>query len=192
MSQLVYTDESLFCCGEARNTKVWRSPEGQGSSVQRQAHPQKVMVWGMISRHGCGSLVPVIGTLKKEGYVQILEENYLPQVNLWESSGGLKLLHDGAPCHKEHLVTFFLETHGVQVVKWPGNSPDMNPIENVWAVLKKKVQNTSISTKEDLWSQVKMVWEEDSQLLTTAINSIESMPNRILALIRARGGHTKY
>ena len=47
---------------------------------------------------------------------KILEEHYLPQVNLWESSGGLKLLHDDAPCHKEHLVTSFLETHAVQEI----------------------------------------------------------------------------
>ena len=65
----------------------------------------------------------------------------------------------------------------------------MNPIENIWAILKKRVQNTSISTKGDLWSKVKKVWENNSQLLTTVINSIESMPNRIRALIPARGGH---
>ena len=65
----------------------------------------------------------------------------------------------------------------------------MNPIENIWAILKKRVQNTS---KEDLWSKVKKVWEDNSKLLTTVINSIESMPNRISVLIPAIRGHTKY
>ena len=71
------------------------------------------MVWRMISHLGCGKWVPVQGTLREEGYVKMLEEHYLPQVNLWESSGGLKLLHDSAPCHKAHMITSFLESHAV-------------------------------------------------------------------------------
>jgi len=40
-------------------------------------------------------------------------------------------MHDGAPCHKCGSVTEFMEEYGIETLPWPGNSPDMNPIENL-------------------------------------------------------------
>jgi len=57
-------------------------------------------------------------------------------------------MHDGAPAHKSKIVTKFLNDNNINVLKWPGNSPDLNPIENAWNYLKNKVQERkpSIST----------------------------------------------
>ena len=95
------------------------------------AHPQKLMLWGMISVHGPRRLVPVYGNMKKEEYKDILLTQFMPQWREWDDSNSMKLLHDGAPSHKSRIITELLEEKGVQVVDWPGNSPDLNPIENI-------------------------------------------------------------
>lgn len=190
--QVVFTDESLFHCGERRVAKVWQSPGSQASIVQRRAHPQKLMVWGLISVHGSGKLVPIEGTLRKESYLEILKTHYQSQMVSWTQNGPLKLLHDGAPCHKAHIITQFLEENGIDVVEWPGNSPDLNPIENVWACVKKKVYKNDINTKEELLNILQTVWENDSVVLACIQSSIESMPKRVNDVFIAKGGHTKY
>ena len=47
-------------------------------------------------------------------------------------------MHDGAPAYKLEIVTKFLNNYNVHVLEWPGNSPDLNPIENAWNFLKKQ------------------------------------------------------
>ena len=56
-------------------------------------------------------------------------------------------MQDNAPCHTANSVKTFLSEEDVTVMEWPGQSPDMNPIENVWKLLngraKEKIQETS-------------------------------------------------
>ena len=47
-------------------------------------------------------------------------------------------MHDDALCHKALSVTKFLDEKNTKTLLWPGNSPDMNPVKNLWAILKKK------------------------------------------------------
>ena len=48
-------------------------------------------------------------------------------------------MQDSAPCHRAKIVTQFLKSKKIQILHWSGNSPDLNPIENLWTVLKDKV-----------------------------------------------------
>ena len=57
---------------------------------------------------------------------------------------------DSAPCYKAKSVTNWLQTKNVTVQKWPGNSPDLNPIENLWTLIKKKVSTLNPTTLDEL------------------------------------------
>ena len=164
---------------------MWRGPEGYGSTQERRAHPLKLIVWGMISVYGPGKLVPVQGTLRKDGYQEILQSHFVPQLNEWSTSGSMKLLRDGAPCHKTKIITEFL-------ADWPGNSPDLNPIENIWSVMKKKAYKDIISNQDELWTCLSQIWSQDIGIKDAIINCIDSMPNRILQIIKMKAGHIKY
>lgn len=151
------------------------------------------MVWSVINFRGTGRLQIVQGTMKQDQYKKILEERLLPQLSEWFTDGEKPIfMHDGAPCHKARTITKFLAEKNITVLDWPGNSPDMNPIENVWELMKREVHKSTITTKQELIEKLIDVWHRNVHLQTVVKNCIESMPRRIASLIAAKGGHTKY
>ncbi len=80
--------------------------------------------------------------------------------------------------------------HGVTVLDWPANSPDLNPIENLSGIVKRKMRDTRPNNADELKATVKETWasippQQCHKLIT-------SMPRRIEAVIKAKGAPTKY
>jgi hypothetical protein len=102
---------------------------------------------------------------------------------------------DNATVHTTHEVADFLHSNNMEVMKWPARSPDLNIIEHVWHYLKERVRlQPPANNKEDLWSNVLHVldymWNEE---MTQKISDrYESLPDRMQAVIDARGGYTRY
>lgn len=136
--------------------------------------------------------------MRQDQYKSVLESRLLPQMRDWASKqgsdglGGFVYMQDGAPCHKAKSVMKFLLDNDIVVLPWPGNSPDMNPIENLWAILKKKMKRIKITNKTDLISRLIEIWHRDSEIQLAAEKLVNSMPARINALIKAKGYFTKY
>ena len=78
----------------------------------------------------------------------------------------------------------------VHVLDWPANSPDFNPIENLWGIVKKKLHKHQPNTSEQLKDAIKTCWNEVTPHECQQL--IHSMPRRIEAVIKARGDATKY
>ncbi|GFU17184.1 transposable element Tcb2 transposase [Trichonephila clavipes] len=78
------------------------------------------------------------------------------------------------------------------LLDWPGNSLDMNTIENVWELMKREVAKDAIKNKTQLLETRIHAWNHRPQMQETVQSSIDSMPRRIEALIAAKGGSTKY
>ena len=73
-----------------------------------------------------------------------------------------------------------------------GNSPDMNPIENLWESLKNEIHSEPISTKRELIQKLINVWFHSEKNSRFCKNFIECMPERIKALKSSKGRQTKY
>ena len=89
-------------------------------------------------------------------------------------------------------ATEWFEDNNIQVLSWPAQSPDLNPIENLWEHLKQQLHKYSDPPKgaHELWDQLVDEWNEIAPGVCQ--NLIESMPRCIQAVIKANGGHTKY
>ena len=88
-------------------------------------------------------------------------------------------------------VKSFLHDAGVKCLTWPGNSPDLNPIENCWHMMSRKVAEHKPRSVLELQTTLIRVWfhEISPEYL---VKLISSMPSRIEAVIKAKGGATKY
>lgn len=151
------------------------------------------MIWSVISGKGTGRLYVVEGTMNQDQYKRVLQNRLIPQIREWFPHGeSYVFMQDGAPCHTARSVRSFLEQNNIPVLSWPGNSPDMNPIENVWELMKREIAKEVITTKTRLIEQIIVVWNRHPHLQETVQACINSMPRRIQALIAAKGGSTKY
>jgi transposase len=75
---------------------------------------------------------------------------------------------------------------------WPAQSPDLNPIEHLWGYLKRRLAEHKHPPNgiHELWDRVQVDWEEITALECQKL--IKSMPRRVQAVLKAKGGYTKY
>ena len=85
-----------------------------------------------------------------------------------------------------------MENNNITLLDWPAQSPDLSPIEHLWVHLKKKLGEYSTAPKvvREVWERVMKEWNNIPSEVCQ--NLIESMPRRLEAVIKAKGGHTKY
>lgn len=193
--KVCFSDESYFSISEecSRYVRRRRGEEYKLECIQQTVkHPTAVMVWGVMSIHGPGRIQIVEGTMKQDNYKQVLEEQLLPQAEEWFDDGSFIFMHDSAPCHKAKSVTTFLKEKDISVLPWPGNSPDMNPIENVWSFMKHKLMKKNITNKHQLIAEINNLWYTDVELKDMCVNLVKSMPKRLKSVIQRKGYHTKY
>ena len=152
-----------------------------------------LMVWGCMGWNGVGKLTEVQGIMDAKQYCEILDDGLVESFERLEMAEGEGIFQqDNDPKHTSRLVTQWFEDNHIQVLVWPAQSPDLNPIEHLWMHLKKALQQYSRPSKGvyELWERVVEEWNGIPS--ETCQRLIESMPNRIQAVIKAKGGYTKY
>ena len=101
------------------------------------------------------------------------------------------LAQDNAPCHSACTTQQLLRAINVRLLDWPAKSLDLNPIEHVWDLLKRRVrQLRQHKTQAQLQHDVNQIWRQITQ--PTIQNYIRPMRQRCRAVIDANGGHTRY
>lgn len=148
-----------------------------------------IKVWGCFSGCGVGPVRKIEGIMDQFQYKNILEETMIPYTDdhlpvTWIFQ------HDNDPKHTARSVKSFLSEQRVTMLDWPANSPDLNPIENLWYVVKKKVSVKRNSSQNELYKAFVEAW--NSIPLDKCMKLLESMPRRCRAVINNKGYATKY
>ncbi len=114
----------------------------------------------------------------------------LPAADQLYGDADLIFQQDLAPAHSAKATSTWFKDHGIPVLNWPANSPDLNPIENIWDIVKRKMRYARPNDAEELKATIRATWALITPEQCHRLN--DSMPRRIAAVIQAKGAPTKY
>ena len=216
--KVIWSDETLIRVGvDNRHRRVIR-PDGKGLD-ERYLMPSlkstqvTIMVWVCF----CDDMLSPILAFDKGGigaaeYTEVLYDGLLSMID--DVLGPLEdldtvrtmdvhellFMHDNAPCHNNQEVRDLLKDYNIPIMSWPPQSPDLNPMEQLWPELKHRFHirflelglrpSTTPAAAAKYISIIQEVWAEIARSLLRRL--LESMPERVAAVIAAKGGHTKY
>ena len=150
-----------------------------------------MMVWVGISSLGKTEIVFVRGKMNSESYQEILSNFLIPFLDRWPN---LEIIfqQDNASVHASASTRQWLLDSSIETLPWPAKSPDLSPIENVWAMLVRDVYGNGkqYNTVSELKDGIRAVWDRLSQEKVAKL--IESMNKRLVEVVSNKGGMTHY
>lgn len=148
------------------------------------------MFWGGFGYNGKTELAPIPPKCNSVGYQEVLQANLLREGPKIAGRGWI-FQQDNAPIHSSRSTTAWLEQKRVRTMDWPARSPDLNPMENLWGLLARKVyaHGKQYSSKQELERAIHDEWAKIPTATLRTLN--DSIKRRIFEVIVARGGYTK-
>ncbi|GFX74763.1 transposable element Tcb1 transposase [Trichonephila clavipes] len=144
-----------------------------------------------MSSHGVGRLYIVSGTVKAMDYIEILQNKMLPTARDLFGNQSWIFQDDNAHCQRAKVVQKSLKDHTVNRMNWPGQSPDLNPIESLWFKIGSEISKKKPSNKREL---IEALIFSFNHIVTKdlLLKLVHSMPKRCRAVIKANGCPIKY
>ena len=197
--RILWSDETkINRIGSDGRVYTWK-PRGEAISDRttlptvKHGGGNNLMVWGCMGWNGVGTLTEVEGKMNADQYCEILEHGVDESFENLEMPEGERIFQqDNDPKHTSKKAQQWFLDNGIEVLEWPPQSPDINPIEHLWTHLKRQMNTYETPPKGafELWERLAKEWTEIPP--ETCQRLIESMPRRMEAVIKAKGGHTKY
>jgi transposase len=201
--KVLWTDEASFERGKAaRSHHAWRTVAEKHSLAclvpTFRSNRISVMIWGGIT-HGKKTELGVFKRTEQNGRkARITAQAYVDQIykgpldRFWNDGDDMLLMEDGAPIHRSLAPKKWLADKNIKKLEWPAMSPDLNPIENLWYTMKVKVHKASSPyMRIELFTKsIVKCWNEIPQEKIDRL--IDSMPERIKAVIKAKGMSTRW
>lgn len=187
-NKVLFTDESTFQL-HANAEKFWMKRRNK-LTIRKVKHPQKIHVWGSFSKDGFGDLVLFTGILNAPKMVEIYKSGLISSSNFL-FDGEWTLQEDNDPKHTSKLAKKWKEDNLIDRMDWPANSPNLNPIENIWRIMKVKVRKFHPQNTFQLRAAaILLSWRSLPKNL--AQNLVNSMPTRIMKVIELQGDSIDY
>lgn len=161
---------------------------GQGELFEKIAKPipkfpQGIMVAAGLSRKGVGKLIFVTGTMNSFSYLQTLA---LYKEDIEKLDKNLYLQQDNAPCHVSKKSKEYIKSNFANILEfWPPNSPDLSPIEELWAIVEEKLNAYTFKNVEEMTKKLQWVWNRIPKQICH--NLIDSFDKKIELLKQVNG-----
>ncbi len=195
---VIWSDEAPFkIVNEKGKEYVWEKPSEiiSESSVKptKKFGGGKIMVWSCITWEGVGYSCKIDETMDAELYSEILRDELKRTIEFYKLDSKKVLFQsDNDPKHTSHMAQDTLEDMKIRVMRWPAQSPDLNPMEHYWQFVDRKLKEFTevVATKEELWKRVESIVSESNKDLCR--NLIATMSERVVDVLRAKGGYTRW
>ena len=191
---VIFSDEKRFNLdGPDGNHFYWHfhNDDKQFYST-RQNGGKSIMVWGAISHRMVSELAFIDQRMNAVKYCEVLFE-YMLDVNNIGYGGNAVFQQDNASVHTAFYTMDWFKNQEINVMQWPAKSPDLNPIENVWATMAQKVYDygrRQFDNISDLKAAIETAWKDVT--VDYAKQLISSMPARCKKCHMLNGKVTGY
>lgn len=186
-SKVVFSDECSVWV-YPNNITMW-TKDTTKPEYPRPKHSPKFHLWGGFSSRGVMPLCVFSENLDKELYTTILEGHLLPTTQVLFPDGFV-LQQDNDPKHTAKHTKAWFRDENVTVLDWPSSSPDLNPIENIWGLLKDHLNKNCPRDLDALKAECINFWNNLTHDQLQIF--VESMPRRLNACLAVQGAVTKY
>lgn len=195
-SRVIFSDEKVFRSSGHGPPRVWRPVDSNRFDEQYMKFPQNlkrfsIPVWVGFCVSANMYVIHYIKdkTLKSKYYVNRILKPLIPILNLWNND--LIFMQDRSPIHTSKKTQKFLKSRRIEWMEdWPPKGPDMNPVENVWAEMERRLPDRLPKNKDELWDMVQGTFE--SLEVEYFKSLVESMPDRMAVVASKFGGWSKY
>lgn len=191
--KIIFTDEKTFRSDETHHVRVFR-PKGQRYNQDYVCKDNSsghiaASYWGWISCAGPGEIVATGTHYDSLKYLEILEDVAIPSIEAqFGSVDNIVYMHDNARMHTAIIVRDFLAARHVNVLNHPPKSPDLNLIENIWAILERDRPQLIQRTQAGLNAHVLNRWENLRGRQNVFLNLYNSLVKRF-TYVRDHGGN---
>ena len=196
LNKIIFSDESNFQVIN-RDNKVLVRRHANEKYLDRNIVPRlqggggSIGIWACITNEGSGMHMLYSGRMDQYKYIETLENALLPTRDIFFPNDDSWIFQqDNAPCHKAHSVDNWLGQMDINVLQWPARSPDLNPIENVWTIIDRKLTESPVTSLTDLKSKLSEYFKNIS--IDYCKNLYSSIKRRCRMCIKNKGGHIPY
>ncbi|KAK3505776.1 hypothetical protein QTP70_019934, partial [Hemibagrus guttatus] len=192
---VIWSDETkIELFGKNSTCRVWRRKNAElhpKNTIPTVKHGGgNIMLWGCFSAKGPGRLIRVKERMNGAMYREILSKNLLPSAMALKMKCGWVFQHDNDPKHTTRATKEWLRKKHFKVLEWPSQSPDLNPVENLWRELKIRVAQRQPQNNTAL---EEICMEEWAKLPATVCkNLVATYRKRLTSVIANKGYITKY
>lgn len=191
--RVVWSDEKRFNLDGPDSWKSWTFNDQGPKRNKRQQGGGTLQIWGMLLPDGTLVYKELDQRGTSEDYIALLRDFAKPILDD-ELNGDYIFQQDNASTHTAKRVKDWMESINMPIMDWPAKSPDLSPIENVWALLSGIIYDgPQFKNKRDLRRSIEQAVERiNTRDRSKVMNIRDSIQKRLRLVIQSRGAKVNY